>query len=78
MLKEYTLDELAKANGQGGASALIVHLGNVYDVSKSDLWVDGNHEEMHTAGRDLTSEMADAPHDEDVLKRYPIVGVLKK
>lgn len=78
MLKEYTLEEIAKANGQGGAPALIVHQGKVYDVSKSDMWTDGNHEEMHTAGRDLTSELADAPHDEDVLKRYPMVGILKK
>lgn len=78
MMREYTLEEVAKANGQGGAPALVAFQGNVYDVSKSDLWVGGDHQEMHNAGRDLTSEMADAPHDEEVLKRYPIVGVLKK
>lgn len=78
MMREYTLEEIAKANGQGGAPALVAFQGNVYDVSKSDLWVGGDHQEMHNAGRDLTSEMADAPHDEEVLKRYPVVGVLKK
>jgi len=78
MMREYTLEEIAKANGQGGAPALVAFQGNVYDVSKSDLWVGGGHQEMHNAGRDLTSEMADAPHDEEVLKRYPVVGVLKK
>ena len=78
MMREYTLEEVAKANGQGGAPALVAFQGNVYDVSKSDLWVGGDHQEMHNAGRDLTSEMADAPHDEEVLKRYPVVGVLKK
>ncbi len=78
MMKEYTMEEVAKANGQGGAPTLFVYQGKVYDVSKSDLWVDGNHEEMHTAGRDLTAEIVDAPHDEDVLRRFPIVGILKK
>ena len=78
MMREYTLEEIAKANGKGGAPALFVFDGKVYDVSKSDLWMDGDHQEMHNAGRDLTAEMADAPHDEDVLKRYPVVGVLKK
>lgn len=78
MMREYTMEEIAKANGQAGAPALFVFDGKVYDVSKSDLWMDGNHQDMHTAGRDLTAEMTDAPHDEDVLRRYPVVGVVKK
>ncbi len=78
MMREYTLEEIAKANGKAGSPALLVYQGNVYDVSKSDLWIGGDHQEMHNAGHDLTVEMSEAPHDEDVLKRFPVVGVLKK
>ncbi len=77
-MREYTMEEIAKANGQGGQPALVVYDGKVYDVSKSDLWADGNHQEEHVAGRDLTAEMNEAPHDEEVLSRFQQVGVVKK
>ena len=77
-MKEYTMEEIAKANGQSGQPALVVYDGKVYDVSKSDLWMDGYHQDVHNAGRDLTQAMNEAPHDDEVLKRYPMVGVLKK
>ncbi len=77
-LPEYTMEEVAKHRGPGGTGVWIVYEGKIYDVSKSDLWIDGNHQEMHNAGRDLTSEIADAPHDDEVLKRYPVIGILKK
>jgi len=77
-MREYTRDELAKANGQNGAPILVAVNGKVYDVSKSDLWPDGFHQDLHNSGRDLTSALDDAPHDESVLERYPLVGTLKK
>lgn len=77
-MKEYTREELLKGNGQNGAPALLLYKGNVYDVTRSDLWKDGYHMELHNAGRDLSSELDEAPHDEEVLKRYPLVGTLKK
>ena len=77
-MREYTREELLKANGRNGAPALVAVGGNVYDLSKSDLWKDGYHMELHNAGRDQTSGMAEAPHDEEVLKRYPLVGTLRK
>jgi predicted heme/steroid binding protein len=77
-MREYTREELAKANGQNGAPALVAVNGDIYDVSKSDLWGDGYHMDTHSAGRDLTSALGEAPHDDEVLKRYPQVGVLKK
>lgn len=76
-LPEYTIDEVAKHNGPG-AGVWFVYQDKIYDVSKSDLWSDGDHQGMHTGGRDLSNEMGDAPHDEDVLTRYPVIGVLKK
>jgi predicted heme/steroid binding protein len=29
---------------------------------------------MHTAGYDLSKDIADAPHEEDVLNRFPVIG----
>jgi len=78
MVREYTMEEITKANGHNGQPALVVYDGKVYDVSKSDLWVDGYHQDSHNAGRDLTVEINEAPHDEEVLTRFPQVGVLKK
>jgi predicted heme/steroid binding protein len=77
-LPEYTMEEVAKHNGPGGTGVWFVYQGKIYDVSKSDLWVDGYHQELHNAGKDLSSEMADAPHDVEVLERYPVIGILKK
>ena len=77
-MREFTRDELAKANGQNGAPILVAVNGNVYDVSKSDMWTGGFHQDLHNSGRDMTSAMNDAPHDESVLERYPLVGTLKK
>lgn len=77
-LPEYTMEEVAKHTGRGGTAAWFVFGDKIYDVTKSDLWTEGDHQEMHTAGRNLTSEMPDAPHDEDVLTRFPVIGMLKK
>ena len=56
----------------------IAYNGKVYDVSTSFLWKDGRHQAIHTAGTDLTEALKQAPHSEEVLKRFPIVGVLRK
>ena len=32
---------------------------------------------MHTAGSDLTDALAGAPHGEEVLEKFKVVGVLK-
>ena len=54
-LPEYTMDEVAKHKGPGGTGVWFVYQGKIYDVSKSDLWVDGDHQGMHSAGRDITA-----------------------
>jgi predicted heme/steroid binding protein len=48
----------------------------VYDVSRSFLWQQGHHQVVHHAGHDLSAEMAAAPHDTDVFRKFPVVGVL--
>jgi predicted heme/steroid binding protein len=75
--KGFTLEELQSFNGQDGKPVYIVHRGRVIDVSNSRLWKDGVHMRRHHAGTDLTTDILGAPHDLDVLDRYPQVGVLR-
>ena len=74
-MKEFTLEELKKFDGQDGRSAYVAYKGLVYDVTESSMWDAGDHEGMHAAGNDLTVEHEDAPHDEHVLD-FPEVGKL--
>jgi predicted heme/steroid binding protein len=76
-MKEFTKAELAKYNGKEGMPIYVAHNGKVYDVSKSSLWEGGEHQGMHVAGGDLSKDIADAPHESDVLERFPVVGTIK-
>ena len=75
-MREFTRDELRRHDGTNGTPALIAYKGKVYDVSRSFLWQGGRHQAMHAAGADLTDAMADAPHGDDLLEGFPVVGVL--
>jgi len=77
MSKEFTYAELQEYNGSGGKPVYIAYKGNVYDVTGSDLWNTGRHQNLHDAGDDHTNELPRAPHGEEVFQRYPKVGVLK-
>lgn len=74
--KVFTMTELAGFDGRQGQPAYVAYKGLVYDVSGSSLWLDGDHQGMHTAGEDLTEAMADAGHGDEVLARFPVVGRL--
>jgi predicted heme/steroid binding protein/uncharacterized membrane protein len=71
-----TLDDLAQYDGQEGRSAYVAYKGKVYDVSQSKMWRAGKHMNRHPAGRDLTEDFKNAPHQSDVLERYPLIGEL--
>lgn len=73
-----TLQQLKEFNGQAGKPAYIAVKGKIYDVTHSDLWERGDHQGMHVAGMDLTAELENAPHGDDVLSRFPLVGELGK
>ncbi|MBP2030781.1 putative heme/steroid binding protein [Methanohalophilus levihalophilus] len=45
-------------------------------MTNSDLWMDGEHQGLHEAGMDLTEEMEDSPHEDDVFDDYEVVGTL--
>ncbi|NOT75011.1 MAG: cytochrome b5 [Cyclobacteriaceae bacterium] len=74
-LKEITASQLALRNGQDKPEIWIAFKGQVYDVTTSRLWRDGKHYE-HWAGQDLTDELKDAPHTEEVFSKFKVVGVL--
>jgi len=74
--KKFTLEELKKYDGKDGRPAYIAYKGKVYDVTDNYLWIEGNHQGQHEAGKDLTEEMALAPHGEETLQRVKLIGVL--
>jgi predicted heme/steroid binding protein len=76
MEKTFTYQELMEYNGQGGKPAYVAYKGVVYDVSDSDLWINGKHQNRHDAGDDLSNDFMQAPHGEDVFERVKIVGKL--
>jgi len=65
----YTELELRRYSGDDGGQMLIAFEGIVYDVSDCPKWRAGMHEKMHYPGQDLTSEMPDAPHQNEVFNR---------
>lgn len=74
--KKFTLAELEKYDGKDGRPAYIAYKGKVYDVTDDFLWVDGDHQGEHVAGKDLTEEMANAPHGEERLEIVKLIGIL--
>ncbi len=74
-MTNYTKSQLAIRNGQDRPQIWVAYRGLIYDVTQSRLWRKGMHYE-HWAGQDLTDELHDAPHNEDVFERFEIVGVL--
>lgn len=72
----YSKGQLALRNGQDRKEIWVAYHGVIYDVSTSRLWHAGKHYE-HWAGQDLTTELGDAPHNDQVFLRYPVVGKLR-
>jgi predicted heme/steroid binding protein len=73
----FTTEELASFDGKDGRPAYIAHNGKVYDVTGSAMWEEGEHEDEHSAGADLTDDMDFAPHSEDVLEGMAVVGTVE-
>ena len=74
--RKFTLEELKQHDGRDGRPAYIAYKGKVYDVTESFLWINGDHQGQHEAGKDLTEEIALAPHGEEIFDRVKLVGVL--
>jgi len=69
-----TREELAQCDGREGRKAYVAVNGKVYDFSGSRLWAQGDHQGAHQAGRDLTAELAQAPHVRALVERFPVVA----
>jgi predicted heme/steroid binding protein len=74
-LPQYTKSQLALRNGQDKPEIWVAYKGIIYDVSRSRLWFKGKHYE-HWAGQDLTDELPEAPHTDEVFTRFDAVGKL--
>jgi predicted heme/steroid binding protein len=70
-----TLIELKRNNGDRGARKFVAYDGVVYDVTDCPKWRLDMHEFLHFPGQDLTGELPDAPHEEEVFSR-PCVKVI--
>jgi predicted heme/steroid binding protein len=69
--------ELRHNTGERGMRKWIACEGIVYDVTDCPKWRTDMHERLHFPGQDLTTELPDAPHKNDVFTR-PCVKVIGK
>ncbi len=74
-LPEFSKSYLALRNGQDKPQIWVAFKGIIYDVTDSRLWKNGKHYE-HWAGQDLTEELKDAPHSDQVFAKFEVVGRL--
>lgn len=74
-----TKAELRRNTGERGSRKFIAFKGIVYDVTDCPKWRTDLHEQLHFAGQDLTSELPEAPHNEEVFTRpcVKMIGRLK-
>jgi predicted heme/steroid binding protein len=70
--------ELHRNTGERGTRKWIAYQGIVYDITDCPKWRFEMHEHLHFPGQDLTTELPDAPHKDDVFTRpcVKIVGRL--
>jgi predicted heme/steroid binding protein/uncharacterized membrane protein len=77
-LRRFTRKELMEFDGEEGRPAYFAFKEKVYDISNSRLWKDGKHQGRHFAGNDLTKSVLNAPHGEEVLRKFEVVGKFLK
>ncbi|UCF31431.1 MAG: cytochrome B5 [bacterium] len=75
-MKTFTREELAKFDGLEGRKPYVAYLGKVYDMTGMAESEHGDHF-GHPFGLDLTDEMDEAPHGDNVIFEYPVVGTYK-
>ena len=75
----YSLEELKCFDGEVLSKIYLAFKGIVYDVTECMKWKTGIHEKQHFPGQDLSPEISEAPHGEEVFN-YPCVkrvGILE-
>jgi arsenite oxidase small subunit len=76
--KVFTLDELRNFNGKDGKPLYLIFKGKVYNLSESKLWANGKHMGIHDFDEKLEETIKQAPHAEEVLSRFQIIGEVKQ
>lgn len=64
--------QLLLHNGDDADEKWIAHNGIVYDVTDCPNWRGDLHRNLHFPGQDLSSELKDAPHADEVFN-YPCI-----
>lgn len=77
-LKSFRIEELQQFDGIEGRPIYIGYKGKVYDISSSPLFQGEKRMRCHVAGKDLTKDMEIAPHGEELVFKFPVVGRLKE
>lgn len=74
-----SIKELKNFNGEDGPM-YVAYNGFIYDVSESRRWKSGLHEGLHYPGQDLTQELSESPHGDEVFNHLNIriVGRLRQ
>ncbi len=75
--KEITRVQLIRHNSDDADEKRIAYDGIVYDVTDCSNWRSDLHRNLHFPGIDLSSELDDAPHAEDVFMRPCVKGIEK-
>jgi len=73
-----TKEELAGFDGREGRKAYVAVNGKIFDVTKSPYWQEGNHQNVHQAGTDLSADLLNAPHVRSVIERFPVIATLEE
>ncbi len=76
--KVFTRKDLEQFDGREGRPLYIVFKGRVYDLTSSQLWVEGMHMAVHSRDENLAETIKDAPHTEEILDRFEQVGRLEE
>jgi predicted heme/steroid binding protein len=73
--RKISLPELMRYNGDDEEEKWIAYDGIVYDVSECPNWRGELHRNLHFPGQDLSGELDEAPHANDVFTR-PCVKII--
>ena len=79
--RSYTLQELARHDGEDGNQCLVAVDGEVYLIEGFGLWKDGEHTPSGgraRCGLDLTGVIDESPHGRSKLQLLKKVGALKE
>ncbi len=77
-IRKLSSAELNQFDGQDGRPLYVVFKGKVYDFTTSKLWPQGKHFGIHTRGENLTESIKAAPHGEENVLRFPLVGEIEE